>query len=68
VSQWLEEIPYHINLSWWIFGLTGLLSVIIAAGTVGFQAVQAALTNPVRVLRTDWITVHFLSQTRTLWT
>jgi ABC-type antimicrobial peptide transport system permease subunit len=53
MSQWLEEIPYHINLSWWIFGLTGLLSVIIAAGTVGFQAVQAALTNPVRVLRTD---------------
>lgn len=53
MSQWLEEIPYHINLSWWIFALTGLLSVVIAAGTVGFQAVQAALTNPVRVLRTD---------------
>jgi len=53
MSQWLADIPYHINLSWWIFALTGLLSVIIAAGTVGVQAVQAALTNPVRVLRTD---------------
>ncbi len=53
MSQWLEDIPYHINLSWWIFALTGLLSVVIAAGTVGFQAAQAALTNPVRVLRTD---------------
>ena len=53
MSKWLEDIPYHINLSWWIFAVTGLLSIIIAAGTVGFQAVQAALTNPVRVLRAD---------------
>jgi ABC-type antimicrobial peptide transport system permease subunit len=53
MSHWLEDIPYRIELSWWIFALTGAISVIIAAGTVGFQAVQAALTNPVRVLRTD---------------
>ncbi|WP_431211445.1 ABC transporter permease [Puia sp. P3] len=53
MSKWLEDIPYHIDLSWWIFALTGLLSIVIAAGTVGFQAVQAALTNPVRVLRAD---------------
>jgi len=53
MSKWLEDIPYHIDLSWWIFAVTGLLSVVIAAGTVGYQAVQAALTNPVRVLRAD---------------
>ncbi|HEY6899606.1 MAG TPA: ABC transporter permease [Puia sp.] len=53
MSQWLDGIPYHVELSWWIFALTGLLSMLIAAGTVGFQAIQAALTNPVLVLRTD---------------
>jgi putative ABC transport system permease protein len=37
----------------WIFAFTGLLSVIIAIGTVGYQALRAALTNPVLILRAD---------------
>ena len=53
MRQWLDDIPYHVDLNWWIFAFTGLLSLFIAAGTVGFQAVRAALSNPVRVLRTD---------------
>ena len=53
MRQWLDDIPYHVDLNWWIFALTGLLSLFIAAGTVGFQAIRAALSNPVRVLRTD---------------
>lgn len=53
MKQWLEDIPYHIDLNWWIFAFTGALSLFIAAGTVSFQAVRAALSNPVRVLRTD---------------
>ncbi|GGB02896.1 ABC transporter permease [Puia dinghuensis] len=53
MRQWLDGIPYHINMNWWIFALTGLLSILIAIGTVGYQAVRAALTNPVLVLRTD---------------
>jgi hypothetical protein len=53
MRQWLDGIPYHIDLNWWIFPLTGVLSLCIAAGTVGFQAVKAALSNPVMVLRTD---------------
>jgi putative ABC transport system permease protein len=53
MRQWLDGIPYHIEMNWWIFALTGLLSVIIAIGTVGYQAVRAALTNPVVILRTD---------------
>jgi len=68
MSKWLENIPYHINLSWWIFGVTGLLSILIAAGTVGFQAVQAALTNPVRVLRADQARVTRAGQAGTLYT
>lgn len=53
MRQWLNEIPYHVDLNWWIFPLTGLLSLFIAAGTVGFQAIRAALRNPAIVLRTD---------------
>ena len=53
MKQWLEDIPYHIDLNWWIFAFTGMLSLFIAAGTVSFQAIRAALSNPVRVLRTD---------------
>jgi len=53
MRQWLDGIPYHVDMNWWIFALTGLLSVIIAVGTVGYQAVRAALTNPILILRSD---------------
>ena len=53
MRQWLDGIPYHIELNWWIFAFTGMLSLGIAAGTVGYQAVKAALSNPALVLRTD---------------
>lgn len=53
MRQWLDAIPYHIDLNWWIFPLTGMLSLCIAAGTVGYQAIKAALSNPAMVLRTD---------------
>jgi putative ABC transport system permease protein len=53
MSQWLAGIPYHIGMNWWIFAVTGLLSIIIAIGTVGYQAFRAALINPVLILRTD---------------
>lgn len=53
MRQWLDGIPYHIDMNWWIFALTGLLSVFIAIGTVGYQAVRAALTNPVLILRSE---------------
>ncbi len=53
MRQWLNDFPYRVDLNWWIFPLTGLLSLFIAAGTVGFQAIRAALRNPAIVLRTD---------------
>ena len=48
-----ENAPYHIDLNWWIFAFTGVLSLFIAAGTVSFQAVRAAIANPVHILRSD---------------
>lgn len=53
MSNWLDDYAYRIKLSWWVFGLAGVLAVIIALGTVSFQAVKAALSNPVKSLRTE---------------
>jgi putative ABC transport system permease protein len=54
MQQWLEGIfLYSIHLHWWMFGLAGLLTILIAFATVGFQAIKAALSNPVKSLRTE---------------
>ena len=53
MHSWLEGYSYKVNIEWWVFALTGLLSVIIALATVSFQAVKAALSNPVKSLRTE---------------
>ncbi|WP_428654461.1 ABC transporter permease [Runella sp.] len=53
MNQWLEDFAYRIEISWWIFGIAGLLAILIAFGTVGFQAIKAALMNPVKSLKTE---------------
>ena len=52
-NKWLQEYAYHINIEWWVFGLAGTSAIIIALITVSYQAVRAALTNPVKNLRTE---------------
>jgi putative ABC transport system permease protein len=52
-NKWLQNYPYRIALDWWIFALAGLLVIFIAIATVSFQAVKAAIANPVRSLRTE---------------
>lgn len=53
MHYWLKDYPYRINIQWWVFGLTGSLILLIALLTVSFQAVKAALSNPVKSLRTE---------------
>lgn len=53
MSQWLQDFAYHINIEWWVFALAGLLAVGIALLTVSFQAIKAALMNPVKSLKTE---------------
>ncbi|MBN2709829.1 MAG: ABC transporter permease [Calditrichaceae bacterium] len=48
---WLQHFAYHINLDWWIFALAGLIALSIAAVTVSWQAIRAAMANPVEALR-----------------
>lgn len=53
MHNWLQDFAYRINISWWTFAIAGLLSVIIALATISFQAVKAAMANPVKSLRTE---------------
>ncbi|HTL09007.1 MAG TPA: ABC transporter permease [Chitinophagaceae bacterium] len=53
MHNWLKDYEYRTAIHWWIFALAGLLAVIIALATVSFQAVKAALANPVKSLRTE---------------
>jgi putative ABC transport system permease protein len=50
-SQWLNSFAYRMDLSVWIFLLAGVLSILVALLTVGFQAAKAAVKNPVESLR-----------------
>jgi len=51
MNKWLQDFAYRIELSWWIFVLAGMLTLVIAMITVSFQAVKAARANPVDALR-----------------
>lgn len=53
MNQWLQDFAYRISIGWWIFLLAGSISLIIAFITIGYQAIKAALMNPVKSLRTE---------------
>ena len=53
MSTWLEDFAYRINLPWWMFALAGFIALLVALGTVSFQAVRAAVANPVKSLRSE---------------
>ena len=53
MNKWLEDFAYRINISWWVFIVAGVLTLLVAILTVGIQAIKAAIANPVRSLRTE---------------
>ena len=53
MNKWLEDFAYKITGVWWIFAAGGALSFITALATISFQAIKAALANPVKSLRTE---------------
>ncbi|HET9280128.1 MAG TPA: FtsX-like permease family protein, partial [Flavitalea sp.] len=53
MNLWLRDFVYRINIGWWIFAVAIALAVMIALCTVSFQAIKAALSNPVKSLRTE---------------
>jgi putative ABC transport system permease protein len=53
MQKWLQNYAYHVAISWWIFLMAGLLAILIALITVSFQAIKAAIANPIEALRTN---------------
>ncbi|MDP9042033.1 MAG: ABC transporter permease, partial [Bacteroidota bacterium] len=53
MNKWLQDFAYHIHISWWIFAIAGSSSIVIAFFTISFQAIKAAIMNPVTSLRSE---------------
>ncbi|HYF33520.1 MAG TPA: ABC transporter permease [Chitinophagaceae bacterium] len=53
MSTWLEDFAYRVNVQWWVFAIAAGAALLIALCTVSFQAIKAALSNPVKSLRTE---------------
>lgn len=53
MQDWLQDFTYRIDISWWVFALAGLSAIVITVLTVSFQAIKAAVANPVNSLRTE---------------
>ncbi|MES2797432.1 MAG: FtsX-like permease family protein, partial [Bacteroidota bacterium] len=53
MTKWLQNFAYQIDISWWIFVLSGFSAITIALLTVSYQSIKAALMNPVKSLKTE---------------
>ena len=53
MDKWLQNFAYRISIRWWIFLGGGVIAIVIALITVSFQAIKAAIANPVKSLRTE---------------
>ncbi|MCL7988096.1 ABC transporter permease [Sphingobacterium sp. lm-10] len=53
MNKWLEDFAYRIEIQWWMFAIAGLLAVLVALATISYQAIRAAIANPVDSLRDE---------------
>jgi len=53
MNEWLQDFAYRINIGWWVFAAAGAIAFLIALLTISFQAIRAAIANPVKSLRTE---------------
>jgi putative ABC transport system permease protein len=53
MNHWLHNFAYRINIAWWVFVVAGIIAFLIAFATISFQAVKAAISNPVKSLRSE---------------
>jgi putative ABC transport system permease protein len=53
MNKWLQSYAYRISISWWIFLAAGIIAMLIALITMSFQAIKAAVANPVNSLRSE---------------
>jgi putative ABC transport system permease protein len=53
INKWLQDYAYRVDISWWIFLVAVVLALVIALVTISFQAIKAAVANPIKSLRTE---------------
>ncbi len=53
MNNWLQDFAYRIHLAWWIFLAAGTMAALVALLTIGGQTIKAALSNPVKNLRSE---------------
>jgi putative ABC transport system permease protein len=53
MNQWIQNFAYRVDLAWWMFAAAGLLALMVALVTTSFQAMKAAIANPVKSLRSE---------------
>jgi len=53
MHNWLQGFAFRISISWWVFGIAGAMAFAIALSTLSFQAIKAAMANPVKSLKTE---------------
>ncbi len=53
MQRWLQNYPYHSEISWWVFAVTGSSLLIITLLTISYQIIKAAITSPIKILRSE---------------
>ncbi len=53
MNKWLEDFAYRINIQWWVFVIAAVIALLVALITISFQAIKAAVANPVESLRSE---------------
>jgi putative ABC transport system permease protein len=53
MQRWLQEFAYRIDIQWWVIAFAGITAIVIALATISYQAIKAALMNPVKSLRSE---------------
>ncbi|SDF72689.1 duplicated orphan permease [Dyadobacter soli] len=53
MNLWLNDFEYRIGIQWWVFAVSGFLAIVVSLATVSYQAIRAALLNPVKSLRSE---------------
>jgi putative ABC transport system permease protein len=53
MNKWLQNFAYKTSITWQVFAMTTFIAVIISFVTISFQAIKAAIANPVKSLRTE---------------
>lgn len=53
MNKWLQDFAYRTSITWWVFAAAGITALLIAFITISFQAIKAAVANPVKSLRTE---------------